>query len=89
MADQNLPVEQVEAYWNKTKGLMITAMALWFFFSFVIHFFVDQLNQIVILGFPMGWYMSAQGSLIAFVIIIFWFASAQNRIDEECGVAED
>jgi putative solute:sodium symporter small subunit len=33
--------------------------------------------------------MAAQGSLIAFVVMLFWFASRQNKIDEECGVAEE
>ena len=33
--------------------------------------------------------MAAQGSLIVFVVLIFWFAHRQNQIDEEFGVAED
>jgi putative solute:sodium symporter small subunit len=77
------------SYWNKTKGLMYVMLALWVFFGYVIHFFVDALNNIVILGFPLGFYMASQGSLIAFVIMLFWFARRQNAIDEEHGVAED
>jgi len=76
-------------YWNRTRNLMFIMMALWLFFSFIIHLFVDSLNNIVILGFPFGFYMAAQGSLIAFVIMLFWFARKQNSIDEECGMAED
>ena len=80
---------QAEQYWNRTRGLMWVSLVIWFIFSFGIHFFVNQLNEIVILGFPLGFYMAAQGSLIVFVVLIFWFASAQNRIDEEHGMAED
>lgn len=76
------------AYWQKTKGLMVTCMVIWFIFSFVIHFFVESLNTIVILGFPLGFYMAAQGSLIVFVVLIFWFAKRQNDIDAEFGVDE-
>ena len=72
----------------RTRSLMWTTLAIWFFFSFVIHFFVTPLNQIF-LGFPLGFYMAAQGSLIAFVVLLFWFAYRQNKIDEECGVEED
>jgi len=68
---------------------MLLVLGLWFVFSFVVHMFVDQLNSIVILGFPLGFYMAAQGSLIAFVIMLFWFARKQNSIDEAHGVAED
>ena len=78
-----------ESYWNKTRGLMLTMLALWFVFGFLVHMFVEPLNTIVILGFPLGFYMAAQGSLIAFVIMLFWFARKQNAIDEEHGVAED
>jgi putative solute:sodium symporter small subunit len=81
--------EQRDAYWAKTSRLMWTIMALWVFFSFIVHFFAVQLNNIVIAGFPLGFYMAAQGSLIAYVVLCFWNASAQNKIDEEFGVAED
>ena len=75
-------------YWSKTKRLMIISMVIWAIFSFGIHLFVKPLNEIVIFGFPLGFYMAAQGSLIVFVIQIFWFARRQDAIDRECGVAE-
>jgi putative solute:sodium symporter small subunit len=77
------------SYWTKTKNLMLVMMALWVFFGYIVHMFVGSLNNIVILGFPLGYYMAAQGSLIAFVIMLFVFARRQNAIDEEHGVAED
>lgn len=89
MSDAQLTSEQAEAYWTRTRTLMWTVLAIWLVFSFVIHFFVSSLNQVVILGFPVGFYMAAQGSLVVFVVLIFWFAGRQNRIDEEFGVAED
>jgi putative solute:sodium symporter small subunit len=77
------------SYWNKTRSLMFVMLALWFFFGYVIHMFVGSLNSITFIGFPLGFYMAAQGSLIAFVIMLFVFARKQNSIDEEHGVAED
>jgi putative solute:sodium symporter small subunit len=85
----NLTPAQRDAHWRKTSRLMWTILVLWFFFSFVVHLFAVQLNNIVIAGFPLGFYMAAQGSLIAFVILCFWNAKAQNKIDEEFGVAEE
>jgi putative solute:sodium symporter small subunit len=78
-----------EAYWKKTSGLMWTVMAIWFVAGFGIHVFATALNPIHILGFPLGFYMAAQGSLIVFVVALFWFAKRQNEIDEEFGVQED
>ena len=77
------------SYWNKTRSLMFFMLGLWVFFGYIIHMFVEQLNNITIIGFPLGFYMAAQGSLIAFVIMLFWFARKQNSIDEEHGVEEE
>jgi len=85
----NMTPAQREAHWSKTSRLMWTIMALWFFFSFVIPAFAAQLNNVVIGGFPLGFYMAAQGSLISYVVLCFWNASSQNKIDQEFGVAED
>jgi putative solute:sodium symporter small subunit len=89
MAAQQLTPQRQEEYWRRTSTLMWTILALWFVFSFVLPLLAVQLNNVVILGFPLGFYMAAQGSLISFVVLCFWNASAQNKIDEEFGVAED
>jgi putative solute:sodium symporter small subunit len=80
---------QRDAYWKRTSRLMWTLMFFWVVFSFVIPAFAVQLNQVVIAGFPLGFYFAAQGSLISYVVLCFWNAHAQNKIDEEFGVAED
>ena len=79
-----------EAHWDKTTRLMLTHLGIWFFFGYVIHMFVVPLNKITIpiLGFPLGFYMAAQGSLIVFVVMLFMFATQRNRIGREHGCAE-
>ncbi|MET4699903.1 putative solute:sodium symporter small subunit [Constrictibacter sp. MBR-5] len=84
----DLALTNDQLYWAKTKRLMITCLVIWALASFVVHAFVSTLNEIVIMGFPLGFYMAAQGSLIIFVVLIFWFASRQDAIDREFGVAE-
>lgn len=88
MSNQITP-EAGAAHWAKTRTLMWICLTVWVIFSFVIHMFVSVLNGISFLGFPLGFYMAAQGSLIVFVVLIFWFAARQNAIDEEFGAAED
>ncbi len=80
---------RMEEYWRKTRNLLITTLILWFIFGYVVHAFAPALNEITFLGFPLGFYMAAQGSLIAFVLIIFWYAHRQNQIDQEFDVAEE
>jgi putative solute:sodium symporter small subunit len=87
-SDQPNPARD-EAHWKKTTNLMLIYLGIWFFFGYVVQMFVVPLNKIVILGFPLGFYMAAQGSLIAFVVMLFVFAKQQDNIDREFGVAED
>ena len=76
-------------HWRRTKRLMIITLTLWFIFSFVVHWFANTLNAVSFLGFPLGYYMSVQGSEIIFVVILFWFAWAQHKIDRETGFDEE
>ena len=86
-----MPESNGKAHWKKTTNLMLIHLGIWVFFGYIIHMFVVPLNKIVIpvLGFPLGFYMAAQGSLIVFVVMLFVFARQQNKIDREFGVAED
>jgi putative solute:sodium symporter small subunit len=47
------------------------------------------LNQFTFIGFPLGYYMAAQGSLAIFVIEIAIYAWLMNRKDVEFGIREE
>jgi putative solute:sodium symporter small subunit len=80
--------EKHHEYWRK--NLVITAILLfvWFVVTFVEAWYARELNQLSFLGFPLGFYMSAQGSLIIYVILIGIYAWYMNRLDVEYGVDE-
>jgi putative solute:sodium symporter small subunit len=80
---------QKEIHWERTRNLMIIHIAIWFIFSFVVHWMAPTLNQVSIFSFPLGFYMAAQGSLIVFVVMLFMFARQQDQIDREFGMAEE
>jgi putative solute:sodium symporter small subunit len=50
--------------------------------------FGEGMNTASFLGYPLAYYMSAQGSIVIFVVLIFWFANKQEKIDEEFGFTE-
>ena len=77
-----------EKHWEKTRGLMVLTLVIWFVFGYLIFMFGSSLNEGSFLGYPLAYYMCAQGSIIAFVILIFWFANKQEKIDEEFGFQE-
>jgi len=80
--------EKHKEYWHK--NLMITAvlLAIWFVVTFVEAWFARDLNNVTFMGFPLGFYMSAQGSLAVYVILIGVYAWYMNRLDKEYDVDE-
>ena len=77
-----------DRYWARTSTLMWIMFVLWVFFSFVIHFFVGPLNEIKFLGFPLGFYMAAQGSLFIYLALIWYYNRRMRQLDAEHGIDE-
>ena len=77
-----------QEYWHK--NLVVTAILLliWFVATFVEGWYARELNSITFLGFPLGFYMSAQGSLVIYVAIIWVYARYMNNLDKEYNVDE-
>jgi len=80
--------ERHREYWRR--NLVITAVLLlvWFIATFVEAWYARDLNNVTVLGFPLGFYMSAQGSLVIYVVIIFIYARYMNNLDKVYGVHE-
>lgn len=81
--------EKHRQYWHKNLSITSILLLIWFVATFVVIYFAPELNQLSFLGFPLGFYMSAQGSLIIYVAVIWFYAKYMNRLDDEYGVAED
>jgi len=78
-----------EEYWKRNLRLMAILLAIWFTVSFVFGILlVEQLNQIVIAGFPLGFWFAQQGSIYVFVVLILVYAKRMDRLDIEFGVDE-
>lgn len=80
--------EKHHEYWHKNLRLTAVLLAIWFVVTFVVIYFAPQLNNIIIMGFPFAFYMGAQGALIIYVAIIWYYARAMNKMDKEYGVHE-
>ena len=82
-------VSRPQEYWKYNVRLTAITLFIWFVVTYVAIFFAPELNNIVILGFPFGYYMGAQGSLIIFVWLIFNYAVKMNKADVDYGVQEE
>lgn len=88
MAQQD-EAERKRRHWEKTRNLTIVILVLWAIFSFVIPWNAHALNAFNFIGFPLGYYFITQGSLIAFVVLIFVQNWYQDKIDDEFGFGEE
>lgn len=74
-------------YWQKNLNITAVLMAVWFVVTFVVAYFARDLN-FTFFGWPFSFWMAAQGSLIVYVVIIWFYARYMNQLDQEHGVAE-
>lgn len=75
-------------YWRRNLKITALLLAIWFVVTFVVSYFARDLASITLLGFPLGFYMGAQGSPLIYVIIIWCYARYMNDLDREYGVHE-
>jgi len=80
--------EKHQEYWQRNLKLTSVLLAIWFVVTYVVAFFARELSEITILGFPLPFYMGAQGALIVYVAIIWFYARSMNKLDQEYGVHE-
>lgn len=77
-----------QAYWRKNLTITAILMVIWFVVTFVLAFFARDLN-FNFFGWPFSFYMAAQGSLIIYVAIIWFYAHYMNKLDIEHSVNEE
>lgn len=80
--------EKHKEYWQRNLRMTGLLLAIWFVVTFVFSYFARELNEIVFMGFPLGFYFGAQGSLVIYVVIIWYYAHYMNNLDQEYGVHE-
>lgn len=80
--------EKHKQYWQKNLRMTGGLLAIWFAVTFVVGWFARDLQAFNILGFPLSFYMGAQGALLVYVILVGYYAYCADKLDREYGVQE-
>lgn len=81
MADNQ---ENRNAYWKANVRLMVTLLTVWFVISYLCGIvFVEELNNIRLGGYKLGFWFAQQGSMYGFVAIIFIYARRMAALDRK------
>ncbi|CAC9435149.1 DUF4212 domain-containing protein [bacterium endosymbiont of Bathymodiolus sp. 5 South] len=76
-------------YWKANIALIVKCLSIWFVVSYLFGIvFVDALNVIKIGGYKLGFWFAQQGSIYAFVVLVFYYAKRMGDIDEKYNVHE-
>ena len=81
--------EQQAAYWRTNLTYIGVLLAIWAAVSYGASIlFADLLDQVRVLGFPLGFWFATQGSILTFVVLVFVYVKLMNDLDRKYGVYE-
>lgn len=82
-----MPEKNLKRYWRTNLSYLGILLSIWFLVSFLCGIvWVDELNQIRLGGFKLGFWFAQQGSIYAFVVIILIYIRLMNRLDKKYNV---
>lgn len=79
--------ESHRQYWQKNLRITAVLLGIWFFVTYVVGYFARDWN-FSFFGWPFSFWMGAQGSLIIYCLIIWFYAQYMGKLDIEHGVDE-
>jgi putative solute:sodium symporter small subunit len=82
--------EQRESYWRYNVKLTAILLIVWFVVTVLLGgVLAGRLNAVTFLGFPLGYYIAAQGALVVYVVEIAIYAKLMNAKDLEHGIRDE
>jgi putative solute:sodium symporter small subunit len=83
----SLITDEHRRYWRRTMRLTSLLLVLWLAVTFGVAFFARELS-FQFFGWPFSFWVGAQGAVVVYLGIVFWYERTMNRLDREHGVAE-
>jgi len=68
-------------HWRRTRRLTVVLMALWLATGFCTVYFARELANITVFGWPLSFYMAAQGASLVCLAIIGVYAWRMRQFD--------
>ena len=82
--------EESNAYWRANIRLVTVSLIIWALVSFGAGIvFRPLLSGIKVGGTDLGFWFAQQGSILVFIVLIFFYAFRMNSLDKKYGVGDD
>ena len=86
------PMSKQEQYWRRNLRLLFGLLLIWGAVSFgcgiLLHHLLDNYT-LPGSHFPLGFWFAQQGSMMTFIVIVFFYAYRMNKLDHEFDVEEE
>lgn len=76
-------------FWARTKWLTGVLLSIWLGVNLLLPWFARDLNAVQAFGFPLGYWLAAEGSLLVYLAIIGVYIVAMDRLEARCVDAAD
>lgn len=74
-------------YWGKNLRVTGILLCIWFGVTFVLPFYAKEVT-FKFFGWPFSFWLCAQGALVIYCLIIWYYARHMDHLDNEYSVAE-
>lgn len=81
--ERNRAEKRADTYWKRTSRLTLWLLLIWFAVTFTAIFFARQLADYTLFGWPISFFMAAQGSVLLYVTIVGVYALWMRRLDRQ------
>lgn len=81
MRTDNQAADAANTYWKSTSRMTLWLLLIWFVITFAAIFFARSLATYTVFGWPISFFMAAQGSILIYVAIIGIYALRMRRLD--------
>jgi putative solute:sodium symporter small subunit len=70
------------AYWRRTRQLTVKLLFVWFAVTLITIFFARELSGISLFGWPLSFYMAAQGATLIYLLIVGIYAWRMRQLEK-------
>ncbi|EPJ47449.1 MAG: hypothetical protein OFPII_13360 [Osedax symbiont Rs1] len=82
-------MEKNSSYWQENLRIITTCLIIWAVVSYGFGLIlVEPLNTIRLGGYKLGFWFAQQGSIVTFVVLVFWYSYKMNKLDKKYGAEE-
>ena len=75
-------------HWRRSQRITALLLAVWFGVTFAVTFFARELGSTLV-GGRLSFWMAAQGSVLVYLLLVWWYGRLMARLDLEFGLAEN